>query len=182
MPALTHNGTPTPWDTAIIVMGVSGAGKSTIASRLAMRLNRALVEGDALHPPQNVEKMKRGIPLDDADRQPWLEAIAAQIDVARKQRKQIVVTCSALKRAYRATLSAGNGDVGFVYLKGTKDLIVRRLARRAGHFMPPALLDSQFAALQEPGTDEPSIAVGIEPAPDAIVDSIVARFAPERQV
>ena len=171
-----------PWRTAIIVMGVSGAGKSTIASRLAQRLNRTLLEGDTLHPPQNVEKMKRGIPLADEDRLPWLLAIAAKIDAARKAREPIVVTCSALKRAYRATLAAGDGDVGFVYLKGAKDLIARRLASRVGHFMPPQLLDSQFAALQEPEADEPSIIVAIDPAPDAIVESIVARFVMQERL
>jgi gluconokinase len=165
---------PARWKTAIIVMGVSGAGKSTVASRLAKRLDRLLVEGDSLHPPQNVEKMKHGIPLADADRLPWLSAIAARIDAARAAHQQIVVTCSALKRAYRETLTAGNGDVGFVYLKGDKELIARRLARRTNHFMPAGLLESQFAALQEPDADEPSVAVTIDPAPEDIVEAVVA--------
>jgi len=165
--------------TAIIVMGVSGAGKSTIASRLAQRLNRPLLEGDSFHPPQNIEKMKRGIPLADEDRLPWLLAIAARIDAARQAHQQVVVTCSALKRAYRATLAASHSDVGFVYLKGAKELIARRLASRAGHFMPAQLLDSPFAALQEPAVDEPSIVVAIDGAPDEIVESIVEKFAME---
>jgi carbohydrate kinase (thermoresistant glucokinase family) len=164
------------WKTAIIVMGVSGAGKSTIASRLAKRLNRMFFEGDSFHPPQNVEKMKRGIPLADEDRLPWLRAIAAHIVDARNAGQQIVVTCSALKRAYRATLADSNADVGFVYLKGGKDLVSRRLAGRVGHFMPPQLLDSQFAALQEPAADEPSIIVPIDAEPDDIVESIVEQF------
>ena len=170
---------PARWTTAIIVMGVSGAGKSTVASRLTKRLNRTLVEGDTLHPPQNVEKMSRGVPLGDADRLPWLKAIAARIDTARKTREQIIVTCSALKRDYRAILADGHDDVGFVYLKGAKELIAERLARRKNHFMPAGLLDSQFAALQEPVADEPVIMVAIEPAPDDIVDSIAAMFTTE---
>ena len=171
---LANSHPPARWKTAIIVMGVSGAGKSTVASRLALRLDRLLVEGDSLHPAQNVEKMKHGIPLADADRLPWLKAIAARIDAARAAHQQIVVTCSALKRAYRETLIAGKGDVGFVYLKGEKELIARRLARRTNHFMPAGLLDSQFAALQEPAADEPSIAFAIDPAPDDIVEAIAS--------
>jgi gluconokinase len=178
MPPNSHDDPPTAsrWRTAIIVMGVSGAGKSTVASRLAQRLNRTFLEGDSFHPPQNVEKMKHGMPLADADREPWLNAIAARIDAARRAQQPIVVTCSALKRTYRATLAASNTDVGFVYLQGAKELIARRLADRTGHFMPAQLLDSQFAALQEPTADEPSIMVAIDAAPDEIVDSLVEKF------
>jgi gluconokinase len=161
---------------ALVIMGVSGAGKSTIGAQLAKRLHRPLVEGDKLHPPANIEKMSKGIPLDDADRLPWLKAIAARIDEARQAQAPIVVTCSALKRSYRATLADGHDDVGFVYLHGAKELIARRLAARIDHFMPPGLLDSQFAALQEPAEDEPSIEVDIDAAPDDIVDSIVGKF------
>lgn len=170
---------PSNWGTAIIVMGVSGAGKSTVASRLAERLNRPLVEGDSLHPPANIEKMSRGTPLADEDRLPWLKAIAARIDAARKARQPIIVTCSALKRSYRTTLADGHSDVGFVYLQGAKDLIAQRLAARTNHFMPPGLLDSQFAALQEPRDDEPSIVVAIDATPDDIVNSIVDKFTTE---
>lgn len=162
---------------AIVIMGVSGAGKSTIGARLAERLNRPLVEGDSLHPPANIAKMSKGIPLDDADRLPWLKAIAARIDEARKAHRPIVVTCSALKRSYRTTLADGHDDVGFVYLRGAKELIARRLAARTDHFMPPGLLDSQFAALQEPAADEPSIDVAIDATPDDILASIVEKFA-----
>jgi carbohydrate kinase (thermoresistant glucokinase family) len=169
------------WKAAIVIMGVSGAGKSTVAKRLAARLNRPLVEGDTLHPPQNVDKMSRGIPLADEDRLPWLKAMAARIDEARQTQAPIIVTCSALKRAYRATLAGDNADVGFVYLKGAKDLIAQRLAARKNHFMPAALLDSQFAALQEPGADEASIMVAIDPAPDEIVEQLVAMFTADRQ-
>jgi carbohydrate kinase (thermoresistant glucokinase family) len=163
--------------TAIVVMGVSGAGKSTIGSRLAEQLNRPLIEGDSLHPPANIEKMSRGTPLADEDRMPWLKAIAARIDDARQARAPIIVTCSALKRVYRAALTNGHGDVGFVYLRGEKALIAQRLAARIDHFMPPALLDSQFAALQEPEDDEPTIVIPIDAAPDDIVASILQKFA-----
>jgi len=180
MTANGQNGhTPSAWNAAIIVMGVSGAGKSTIAQRLAARLNRVLIEGDSLHPPQNVAKMKQGIPLADEDRLPWLQAIAAQIETARRANKPVVVTCSALKRTYRATLCSGNGDVGFIYLKGARELIAQRLAARKNHFMPAQLLESQFAALQEPAEDEPSIMMTIEPQPDEIVERIVAMVAPK---
>jgi gluconokinase len=167
---------PNNWSTAIVVMGVTGAGKSTVGSLLAEKLNRLLIEGDSLHPPANIEKMSHGTPLSDADRLPWLKAIAARIDFARKQRQPIVVTCSALKRSYRDILTDGHDDVGFVYLKGSKDLIAGRLAARKGHFMPPQLLDSQMAALQEPAADEPSIDVAIDGSPDDIVRTIVERF------
>ncbi|HEX3708898.1 MAG TPA: gluconokinase [Pseudolabrys sp.] len=169
-----------PWSAAIIIMGVSGAGKSTVGTLLAERLGRVFVEGDSLHPPHNVEKMKHGVPLTDADRIPWLKAIAARIDTARQAHKPIVVTCSALKRDYRELLVAGHDDVGFVYLKGTKELIARRVAARTDHFMPPELLDSQFSDLQEPAPDEPALAVPIDPPPDKIVDSIVAMFTADR--
>jgi carbohydrate kinase (thermoresistant glucokinase family) len=160
--------------TAIVLMGVSGCGKSTVGVRLARKLGRDFLEGDTFHPPANVEKMSRGVPLDDADRLPWLQAIAAAIDEARRAGRQVVVTCSALKRAYRAVLAGGHDDVAFVYLKGGKDLIAQRLAARAGHFMPPKLLDSQFAALEEPTVDEAAVMMAIEDTPDRIADAIAA--------
>jgi carbohydrate kinase (thermoresistant glucokinase family) len=168
-----------PRNTAIVLMGVSGAGKSTIGVRLARKLGRDFLEGDTFHPPSNVDKMSRGVPLDDDDRRPWLAAIAAAIDDARRARHRVIVTCSALKRSYRAILAAGHEDVAFVYLKGSQDLIAQRLAGRAGHFMPPKLLDSQFAALEEPRGDEGSIMMSIERTPDEIVDAIAAMFAAE---
>jgi len=164
------------WTAAIVVMGVSGAGKSTIAQLLSERLGRPMIEGDSLHPQSNVEKMSRGTPLTDEDRLPWLKLIAARIDEARQGRRGVIVTCSALKRAYREILADGHDDVGFVYLRGAKDLIAGRLAARTDHFMPPGLLDSQFAALQEPGADEPTIAMAIDAPPAEIVDRIVAAF------
>jgi gluconokinase len=171
---------PPRWDAAIVVMGVSGAGKTTIAKRLAERLDLEMLEGDALHPSANIEKMSHGIPLGDEDRLPWLKAIAARIDVARKSERPIIVTCSALKRNYRATLAEGKNDVGFVYLKGPKALIAQRLAARRDHFMPAQMLDSQFAALEEPAADEHAIIVPIEPSPEEIVDEIVTIFTAKR--
>ena len=162
-----------PGSAAIVVMGVSGAGKSTVGALLAQRFARAFLEGDSFHPPANVEKMRHGIALTDADRLPWLTALAAEIDRARIAAKPVVITCSALKRAYRKILAGGHTDVLFVYLKGGKELIARRLAARAGHFMPPLLLDSQFATLEEPDADELSYAVGIEGMPEDIVEAIV---------
>lgn len=166
------------WTAAIVIMGVSGAGKTTIAQRLTARMKRSLVEGDSLHPPNNIAKMSQGTPLTDGDRLPWLQAIAARIDEARKSNRPVVVTCSALKRTYREILTGGYDDVGFVYMQGTKELIAQRLTARTDHFMPPGLLDSQFAALQEPGADEPAIVIAIDGTPEQIVDKIVEKFTP----
>jgi poly(A) polymerase len=163
-----------PRQTALVVMGVSGSGKSTVAAILAARLGWQFVEGDALHPPENVEKMRRGIPLDDADRRLWLERIARLIDGWRVAGTHGVVTCSALKRVYRETLTAGHADVRFVYLKGSRSTIAGRLSRRSNHYMPPELLDSQFATLEEPGGDEPGVAVDIGASPDSIADSALS--------
>ncbi|HEY5279708.1 MAG TPA: gluconokinase [Pseudolabrys sp.] len=168
-------------NTVIVLMGVSGAGKSTIGFRLAQKLRREFLEGDTFHPPANVDKMSHGVPLGDADRLPWLTAIAGAIDAARQERRQLVITCSALKRSYRDILAAGHDDVAFVYLKGGKELIAQRLAHRAGHFMPPNLLDSQFAALEEPTRGEASV-IAIEDTPNRIVDVIAKMYATGAQV
>jgi carbohydrate kinase (thermoresistant glucokinase family) len=164
-------------NTAIVVMGVSGAGKTTVGTLLAAHLGRAFLEGDSFHPLANVAKMRSGVPLDDSDRMPWLEAIAAAIDLARREGRKVVVTCSALKRSYRAVLAGGHHDVLFVYLRGAKHLIAERLAHRAGHFMPPGLLDSQFAALEEPDAGEASLIADIAGTPEEIAQAIAARLA-----
>jgi carbohydrate kinase (thermoresistant glucokinase family) len=156
-----------------VVMGVSGSGKSTIASMLAHRLHWIYEDGDWLHPKSNVEKMHHGEPLNDADRWPWLHAIADWIDTTRQSGERGVVACSALKRAYREILVGERSDVRLVYLKGDRDLIARRVAARSDHFMPPELLDSQFAALEEPQADEHPIVVSIAPHPREIVENIV---------
>jgi gluconokinase len=160
----------------VVVMGVSGIGKSTVGADLAARLHAAYQEGDALHPAANVDKMSHGIPLTDADRRPWLNAIAAVIDGWLERGQAGVVSCSALKRAYRDMLIGRRHGVALVYLEGSHDLIARRMAARHGHFMPEALLDSQFATLEPPGEDEAPITVSVEADPDAIVETIVRQL------
>ena len=156
----------------VLVMGVSGCGKSTVAGRFAAAAGWTLLEGDSFHPPANVAKMAAGTPLTDADRWPWLHAIAAEIDAIRARGESASVACSALKRSYRAILTGGRPDMRLVYLSGTRAEIAGRLQVRTAHFMPPALLDSQFQTLEEPGPDEYPIVVGIAATPEAIVASI----------
>jgi gluconokinase len=163
--------------TIVVVMGVSGSGKTTVARLLAERLGCAFQDGDDLHPRANVEKMKSGTPLADADRLPWLQAIGRRIDAWRERGEAGVVTCSALKRAYRDIIVGDRQNVALVYLKGPQALIHGRLMARTSHFMPVGLLDSQFATLQEPAEDERPIAVDIGPAPAQIVEEIVRRLA-----
>ncbi len=158
---------------AIIVMGVSGSGKSTIASALASRIGFACEDGDPYHPASNVAKMHAGTPLTDDDRWPWLRAIANDIDRRASTGHPFVVSCSALKRAYRDVLVHGRPDVRVVYLKGTRELIAERLALRKDHFMPASLLDSQFATIEEPAPDENVVVVDINATVDRIVAAIV---------
>ena len=157
-------------------MGVSGSGKSTVALMLAHRLNWIFEEGDWFHPPSNIEKMHNGVPLTDEDRWPWLHGIAAWIDATRRAGNHGIIACSALKRVYRDILVGDRPDVCLVYLKGDRDLIARRLAARDAHFMPPSLLDSQFASLEEPQPDEHAIVVSIVPHPREVVEEIVKRL------
>jgi carbohydrate kinase (thermoresistant glucokinase family) len=161
----------------LVVMGVSGAGKSTIAALLAVRLGWIYEDADWFHPPTNIEKMHDGRPLTDDDRWPWLQGIAAWIDATRRAGGHGVIACSALKRAYRDALIGDRSWVRLVYLKGDRSLVARRIALRQGHhFMPASLLDSQFAALQEPGEDEHPIIVPIDARPHDIVEIIVAKL------
>jgi gluconokinase len=157
-----------------VVMGVSGSGKTTIGKPLAQRLGWVFKEGDDLHPAANIAKMKSGQPLDDADRAPWLAAIADAVDGWRRRGTPGVITCSALKRAYRRQLVGDRDDVRLVYLCGSRAAIGRRLAGRHGHFMPASLLDSQFATLEEPGPDENPITVSIDQPVDAAIERIAA--------
>jgi gluconokinase len=161
---------------AVVVMGVSGSGKSTIASMLAQRLHWVYEDADWFHPKSNIEKMHHGEPLNDQDRGPWLHAIADWIDATRRADAHGVVACSALKRAYRDILIGDRRDVRLVFLKGDFDLIARRIAARADHFMPSTLLESQFATLQEPQADERPIVVSIVPHPREIVETIVRQL------
>ena len=157
-------------------MGVSGSGKSTVAGALADRLGWAFAEGDDFHSPENVAKMHAGTPLTDADRLPWLKSIAAWIAGRLDAGETAIVSCSALKHAYRDVLSAGRPEVEFVYLKGSQAVMARHLAGRHGHFMPSSLLASQFDTLEEPGADEPALTVDVDQPIEAIVDEIVRRL------
>ena len=163
-----------PAPAVMIVMGVSGSGKSTIGALLARRLHWEFEDADWLHPASNVDKMHNGIPLTDDDRRPWLDAVAAWIDNTRRSGEHAVVACSALKRRYRDILIGDRADVRLVYLKGEETLIARRIATRHEHFMPRSLLHSQFEELEEPGRDENPIAVSIEPEPREIVTRILS--------
>jgi gluconokinase len=160
-----------------IVMGVSGAGKSVIAAALARALDVEFIEGDEYHPAENVARMAAGIPLADNDRLPWLRALAKQIRDAKSAGRGLVVACSALKRSYRDILREESGapDLQFVFLRGPRSLIAERLPARQGHFMPPKLLDSQFAALEEPSPDEHAWVCDVEDSPEQIIAALVAR-------
>jgi gluconokinase len=165
----------------LVVMGVSGSGKSTVAEAIARRLGWTFVDGDAFHSPEHVAKMHAGQPLTDADRAPWLARIGDWIGARLAAGEPGVVVCSALRRSYRESLAQGRPAVRFVYLEGDRALIERRLAARAGHFMPPALLDSQFATLEPPGPDERPITVGIRETPERIAEQVVAMLGPEME-
>lgn len=168
-------------DRVIVIMGVSGCGKTTVAGLLARRLGWQFAEADHFHSPANVAKMRAGVPLTDEDRWPWLSAIAAWIDAALAQDKPGVVTCSALKRSYRDILIGDRGGVRLVYLQGSYELIASRLASRRHEYMPASLLKSQFDALEEPGPDEDPIIVPVELTPPRIVERIVAAIAGPRE-
>ncbi len=158
--------------TIVVVMGVSASGKTTIAQRLAAAEGWPLLEGDSFHSPANVAKMAAGHPLTDEDRWPWLRAIAAAVDGYRARGESAVVACSALRRAYRDILIGDRADVRLVYLEGSESQIAERITARHGHFMPAALLHSQFETLEPPGPDEHPITVEIGGTPDEIVRRI----------
>lgn len=168
-----HAGSPIA-PAVVIIMGVSGSGKSTIGAMLAAHLSWQFEDDDSFHPAANVEKMHKGIPLTDDDRWPWLGAIADWIDQTRRSGGHSVLACSALKRRYRDVLIGDRPDVRLVYLKGEEALIARRIATRHGHFMPQGLLHSQFEALEEPGPDENPVTVSIAPAPREIVARVMS--------
>jgi gluconokinase len=155
---------------AIIVMGVSGSGKTSVAEGIAQKLQTAFVEGDRLHPLSNVEKMSHGIPLTDADRWPWLDLIGAEIASAVERGEGLVVSCSALKRIYRDRLRRkAGGRLFFVYLEGSHELLSRRMGERKGHFMPASLLESQLRTLEVPTGEPGVVTVDIDDSIDGIV-------------
>jgi gluconokinase len=168
--------------TAVVVMGVSGSGKTTVAVELARRLGWEFAEGDDFHPPENVAKMRAGQPLDDDDRWPWLQTLASWIGDHEKAGTSVVVTCSALKRSYRDLLREGHPSVWFAHVTVDAELLRDRVAHRTGHYMPPALLDSQLATLQPLGDDEPGADISGAGAPDAVVEELLGTLASERGV
>jgi gluconokinase len=156
----------------VVIMGVSGCGKSSVGEGLAARLGIPYRDGDDLHPAANVEKMRAGIPLTDDDRWPWLDQVAAVL----AKEAPVIVGCSALRRKYRDRLRAGaGGPVRFIHLSGSRDLIAARMAERKGHYMPPSLLASQFAALEAPGPDE-ALTVGIDQPLATLIDTIASNL------
>ncbi|WP_374309272.1 gluconokinase [Dongia sp.] len=158
----------------VLVMGVSGAGKSTIGRALADALQADFLEADTFHSPANVAKMTKGVPLDDSDRWPWLDAIGQALDQAVRDGKRVVLACSALKQAYRDRLLKEGGRTGFtVFLKGEPDLIAARMSGRSGHYMPPTLLPSQLATLEPP---KDAIVIDIAKARDEILREILSRL------
>ena len=161
----------------VVVMGVSGSGKSTVGQQLAQLLGIDFIEGDDLHPAQNVARMAAGIALTDSDRQGWLETLAGRLAAAGAQGQGLVISCSALKRSYRDILRSGAPDLLLIYLHGDYDLLAARMAARAGHYMPTSLLDSQFATLEPPGAEENALTLDVAQTPDSIVNAIVARLS-----
>ncbi|MFC3495410.1 gluconokinase [Glycomyces rhizosphaerae] len=158
--------------TCLVVMGVAGSGKSTVARLLADRLGRPMAEADDFHPEANIAKMRSGTPLTDADREPWLLSLRDWISAHDAEGRGTVVTCSALKRTYRDLLRGATAQVRFVHLSGTPEVIGERLSARSGHFMPPSLLDSQFADLEPLGDDEDGITVDVTAPPEQIADRV----------
>ncbi len=172
---MTSSHVPPP----VVIMGVSGSGKTTVGGALAARLGTPFIEADDLHPKSNREKMSAGIPLTDDDRWPWLEAVGAKMEDVRAQGHGVVATCSALKRVYRDRLrSKVTGPLVFVLLDSPREIIAGRMRRRRGHFMPPTLLDSQLATLEKPLPDEPAMVTvdGTRPIPE-LVETIVQALA-----
>jgi gluconokinase len=174
----TAQGTPT----SVVVMGVSGSGKSTVAAGLVERLGWEFAEGDDFHPPANVEKMRSGTPLGDEDRWPWLRTLAAWIGDHERAGKSVVVTCSALKRAYRDVLREGHPSVWFAHVTADAELLRERVTHRTGHYMPSTLLESQLALLEPLQDDEPGAGVSGAGAPEDVVTELLSALAAERDV
>lgn len=164
----------------IVVMGVSGCGKSTVGAQLADRLAADFYDGDDLHPPSNIKKMSAGIALTDEDRWPWLDSIRHKLSAEFAQHQSIVIACSALKLSYRRRLATNLASLRFVYLNGSRELITRRQSSRADHFMPAALIESQFSTLEDPGAEANVIAVNIDQAITEVVDQCVTGLLQSR--
>lgn len=171
--------TNTHLNTHLVVMGVAGSGKTSVLHDLHRKIGWSLAEGDAFHPEENVAKMASGTPLTDEDRWPWLDRIVTWTSVEDAAGRNTLVTCSALRRAYRDRLRESPGRTVFVHLTGTPGLLSERLTGRAGHFMPPSLLPSQLATLEPLGEDEDAIVVDITPSTEEIADEIIARLGLE---
>ncbi|HVS10389.1 MAG TPA: gluconokinase [Planctomycetota bacterium] len=155
-------------------MGVSGSGKTTVGRELAQRMGWQFLEGDEFHPAENVGRMRRGVPLEDEDREGWLRALAVELEKVRQRGESAVVACSALKRAYRRILGVGREDVALVHLAGPRELIRGRLGRREGHFMPAELLESQLEALEPPGREEAALALDVREPPEELAERAAA--------
>src|SRR5262245_62036278 len=161
---------------AVVLMGVSSSGKSTTGLMLSEHLGWPFRDADSFHPPANIAKMSRGIPLEDGDRWPWLDAIAAWIDENLAARQSVLVSCSALKRSYRRRLVRDRSDVRLVFLKGSLALIGKRMAERRDHFMPVSLLQNQFEVLEEPSPDENALVVSVTLPVERVAQTIIAEL------
>ncbi len=177
-----HEQDAPPSTTSVVVMGVSGSGKSTVAEGLVDRLGWEFAEGDDFHPPANVAKMRSGQPLDDDDRWPWLRRLADWIGEREQAGRPVVVTCSALKRSYRDLLRNGHPSVWFAHVTVDPDLLRERVAGRTGHYMPASLVESQLAALEPLQDDEPGAAISGGGAPAVVVDELLSVLARERGI
>jgi gluconokinase len=162
----------------VVVMGVSGSGKTTVGQKIASLLGFAFCDGDDLHSPANIDKMRRGVPLDDADRSEWLRLVRERIDRARRSDEALVVACSALKESYRRALGLPDRSVALVYLRVSLAVVEERMRERKDHFMPPALAPSQYAILEEP---EDAIVVDADQPPDSVAGQVVRELASPRQ-
>ena len=166
--------------TTVVVMGVSGSGKTTVAERLAARLDWEFAEGDEFHPQANVEKMAAGLPLDDDDRWPWLRTVGRWIDQREATGRSVVVTCSALKRSYRDLLREGRPSVWFAHVTVDAEVLRDRLRERTGHYMPASLLESQLATLEPLQPDEAGAEISGAAPPDAVVDDLLTALGRDR--
>lgn len=160
---------------SIVVMGVQGVGKTTIGTQLAERLGVPFIDGDRLHPPRNVELMASGHPLTDEDREPWLRRVGETL-AEHRATGGLVIVCSALRRRYRDALRSFDSEAFFVELHGPMELVAERIGKRTHEYMPPALLQSQYDTLEPLAADERGMRVSIEPAPEVIVDEVLARY------